>query len=205
MTLLERDDLLAQLDARWTQARKGPGQLVFIEGEAGIGKTTVLRAFAASVRAHAPVYWGACEAMATPRPLGALDDIAIDSGGKLAIPHDGSGERHRLFVAFVELLAERPALAIALRMRAESVAQTGDRQAALRDGQASVQIAQQLQGGRRYSLLTGQSLLLLARVMREDGDLPGARAAALSAAEHLAAMLGDAHRDTQLARRLASG
>jgi predicted ATPase len=56
MTLLERDGLLAQLDARWSQAREGPGQLVFIEGEAGIGKTSVLRAFAASVRACAPVY-----------------------------------------------------------------------------------------------------------------------------------------------------
>jgi len=110
MTLLERDGLLAQLDARWSQAREGPGQLVFIEGEAGIGKTTVLRAFATTVRADNPVYWGACEAMATPRPLGALDDIALDSGGKLAIAHDGSGEQHRLFVAFVELLAERPAL-----------------------------------------------------------------------------------------------
>ncbi len=112
MTLLERDDLLAQLDARWSQAHDGPGQLVFVEGEAGIGKTTVLRAFAASVRGHAPVYWGACEAMATPRPLGALHDIALDSGGKLVIPHDGSGERHRLFVAFVDLLAARPALAV---------------------------------------------------------------------------------------------
>lgn len=112
MTLLERDGLLAQLDARWSQAREGPGQLVFIEGEAGIGKTTVLRAFAALVRADSPVYWGACEAMATPRPLGALDDIAIDSGGKLVIAHDGSGERHRLFVAFVDMLAERPALAV---------------------------------------------------------------------------------------------
>jgi len=102
MTLLERDGVLAQLDARWIKAREGPGQLVFVEGEAGIGKTTVLRAFAASMPADTPVYWGACEAMTTPRPLGALDDIAIDSGGKLAIANDGgSGERHRLFVAFV--------------------------------------------------------------------------------------------------------
>ena len=112
MTLLERDGLIAQLDARWLQAREGPGQLVFIEGEAGIGKTTVLRAFAARCGADNPVYWGACEAMATPRPLGALDDIAIDSGGRLAIAHDGSSERHRLFVAFIDLLAERPALAV---------------------------------------------------------------------------------------------
>jgi len=112
MTLLEREGLLAQLHERWSQARAGPGRLVFVEGEAGIGKTTVLRAFAAAVRADVPVYWGACEAMATPRPLGALDDIARDSGGRLVVPHDGSGERHRLFVAFVELLAERPALAV---------------------------------------------------------------------------------------------
>jgi len=112
VTLLERDGLLAQLDARWTQAREGPGQLVFIEGEAGIGKTSVLRAFAASVGAGTPVYWGACESLATPRPLGALEDIALDSGGKLSIPHDGSGDRHRLFVAFLDLLAERPALVV---------------------------------------------------------------------------------------------
>lgn len=112
MTLLERDGLLGQLHARWCEARAGPGRLVFVEGEAGIGKTSVLRAFAASVRADAPVYWGACEAMVTPRPLGALDDIALDSGGKLAVLRDGSGERHRQFVAFVDLLAERPALAV---------------------------------------------------------------------------------------------
>jgi DNA-binding CsgD family transcriptional regulator/tetratricopeptide (TPR) repeat protein len=112
MTLLERDELLAQLRAQWSQACANAGRLVFVEGEAGIGKTSVLRAFAASVRTDAPVYWGACEAMATPRPLGALDDIAVDSGGKLVVPHDGSGERHRLFAAFVDLLAERPALAV---------------------------------------------------------------------------------------------
>ena len=112
MPMLERDGLLAQLDSRWSLAQKGPGSLLFVEGEAGIGKTTVLRAFADSVRVHSPVYWGACEAMATPRPLGALDDMAIGSHGKLAVLHDGDGERHRLFVAFVELLAERPALAV---------------------------------------------------------------------------------------------
>ncbi|MGZ8272851.1 MAG: ATP-binding protein [Burkholderiaceae bacterium] len=112
MTLLERDGFLAQLHDRWTEARAGSGRLVFVEGEAGIGKTTVLRAFAVTVGAHSPVYWGACEAMAVPRPLGALDDIAMDSGGRLGVARDGSGERYRLFVAFVELLAERPALAV---------------------------------------------------------------------------------------------
>jgi len=112
MPMLERDGLLAQLDSRWSLAQQGPGGLLFVEGEAGIGKTTVLRAFAESVRRHSPVHWGACEAMATPRPLGVLDDIALGSRGRLAVPDGGDGERHRLFVAFVELLAERPALAV---------------------------------------------------------------------------------------------
>ena len=112
MPMLERDGLLAQIDSRWSLAQKGPGSLLFIEGEAGIGKTSVLRAFADSVRVHSPVYWGACEAMTTPRPLGALDDIAVGSNGKLAVLTDGYGERHRIFVAFIELLAQRSALAV---------------------------------------------------------------------------------------------
>src|SRR5512134_3697141 len=67
MPLLERDGLLAQLQAQWTGACAGQGRLVFVEGEAGIGKTSLLRKFAQSVAREAPVYWGACEAMHTPR------------------------------------------------------------------------------------------------------------------------------------------
>ena len=40
--LLERDDLLARLD----EARSGGGRLVFAGGEAGVGKTSLVRAFA---------------------------------------------------------------------------------------------------------------------------------------------------------------
>ena len=112
MALLERDGLLAQLRAQWLGARTGPGRLVFVEGEAGIGKTTLLRSFAQSLTGEAPVYWGACEAMLTPRPLGPLEDIAIQSRGALGALHGGGDQRHRLFVAFVELLAGQPGLAV---------------------------------------------------------------------------------------------
>ena len=115
MPLLERDELLAQLHAQWTGACAGPGRLVFVEGEAGIGKTTLLRAFARSLQGDALVplvHWGACEAMLTPRPLAPLDDIALASGGPLRALQGSSNERHRLFVAFVDLLAQQPSLAV---------------------------------------------------------------------------------------------
>jgi predicted ATPase len=46
MRLLERDGLLAQLQAQLDAAISGAGRLVFVEGEAGIGKTTLLRSLA---------------------------------------------------------------------------------------------------------------------------------------------------------------
>jgi DNA-binding CsgD family transcriptional regulator len=112
MTLLERDGLLAQLQAQWSGACAGPGRLVFVEGEAGIGKTTLLRSFTRSLQGDTPVHWGACEALLAPRPLGPLEDIALQSHGALQALQRSGAERHRLFVAFVDLLAERPSLAV---------------------------------------------------------------------------------------------
>src|SRR5687768_15572976 len=63
MGVLERDGLLAQLQAHWVAVRaSATGRLVFIEGEAGIGKTTLLRSFAQQLQSEAPLHWGACDA-----------------------------------------------------------------------------------------------------------------------------------------------
>ncbi|KQY86466.1 MULTISPECIES: AAA family ATPase [Roseateles] len=106
MKLLERDGLLAQLQAQLDAAVSGAGRLVFVEGEAGIGKTTLLRSLARAQLETLPVYWGGCDALATPRPLGALDDILGRSGTA------AGGDRHRQFVAFLDLMTERSALVI---------------------------------------------------------------------------------------------
>jgi DNA-binding CsgD family transcriptional regulator len=112
MSLLERNALLAQLKTAWDSARAGAGRLVFVEGEAGIGKTCLLRAFILSLDGSPPVFSGACEALQIPRPLGPLHDIAARAGDPLRTLLDDASERHRVFVAFLDLLRERPALVV---------------------------------------------------------------------------------------------
>jgi predicted ATPase len=51
-----REAVLARLHAAWAQARQGWRQVCFVTGEAGIGKTAVVEAFAAQV-ATAPGVW----------------------------------------------------------------------------------------------------------------------------------------------------
>jgi DNA-binding CsgD family transcriptional regulator/tetratricopeptide (TPR) repeat protein len=112
MAVLERDGLLAQLQAQWRDACAGPGRLVFVEGEAGIGKTTLLRAFRQSLGSEV-VHWGACDALGTPRALGPVHDIAAPLPAVTqARLLSAGGDRHRAFIAFVDLLAERPSLAV---------------------------------------------------------------------------------------------
>ena len=72
--LLERDELLAFLGDELDEARAGRGRFVLLAGEAGAGKTAVLRRFC-DVQPTA-VLWGACDPPFTPRPLGPLLDIA---------------------------------------------------------------------------------------------------------------------------------
>ena len=71
--LLERDDALGVLGAFAGEAAAGRGRLVFVGGEAGVGKTALLRRFADG--ADGRVLWGACVALDTPRPFGPLVEI----------------------------------------------------------------------------------------------------------------------------------
>ncbi len=84
--LIERDNALAALHASFERCRAGSGRTVLLRGEAGIGKTTLLREWAAQARARAgaEVFWGGCEALFTPRPLGPVLDIAHALGPAMA-------------------------------------------------------------------------------------------------------------------------
>lgn len=74
MELLERHDPLRRLQAALEEAAAGTGRLVLIAGEAGIGKSSLVDAFAGSAPSR-PLR-GACDDLLTPRPLGPLRDLA---------------------------------------------------------------------------------------------------------------------------------
>lgn len=78
MRLLERDVPLATLHRLRAEAAGEGGRLVFVEGEAGIGKSSLLGAFATSMPEAVRTLLGSCDPLSTPRPLGPLLDIADD-------------------------------------------------------------------------------------------------------------------------------
>jgi DNA-binding CsgD family transcriptional regulator/tetratricopeptide (TPR) repeat protein len=114
MELLERGAFLGSLESWLATARNGEGRMVLLGGEAGIGKTALVRAFCDRHGDDACVLWGACDALRTPRPLGPLLDIAREAGGELASVVAAEPTRHRLFGAFLDLLdsAGRPVVAV---------------------------------------------------------------------------------------------
>jgi DNA-binding CsgD family transcriptional regulator/tetratricopeptide (TPR) repeat protein len=80
--LLERDVQLGMLEEALAKARSGHGRLVFVSGEAGIGKSALVRGFCAGVSNSISVMFGACDGLWTPRPLGPFVDIAAAVGGQ---------------------------------------------------------------------------------------------------------------------------
>jgi DNA-binding CsgD family transcriptional regulator/tetratricopeptide (TPR) repeat protein len=111
--LLERADELAALDRSLTKALDGLGSFVLVSGEAGIGKTALVRAFCDARRGAARVLWGVCDPLFTPRPLGPLLDVAEVVGGELAeLVHAGAGPHDVTMALRRELGRRRPTIVV---------------------------------------------------------------------------------------------
>src|SRR5262245_35647378 len=67
--LLERETLLESLAASLDAARRGSGRLVLVSGEAGVGKTSLVRRFCEELPRGTTLLSGACDPLVTPRPL----------------------------------------------------------------------------------------------------------------------------------------
>lgn len=105
--LLERDGLLGALHGELAKAVDGIGGIVLVQGEAGMGKTSLLQAFARAESHRADVLWGWCEALSTPRPLGPLHDMGRALDPAVAHLLDQSAPPDRLFPAVLDALQNR--------------------------------------------------------------------------------------------------
>jgi DNA-binding CsgD family transcriptional regulator/tetratricopeptide (TPR) repeat protein len=76
MELIERAGFLASLQTELENLAEGEGHCILLCGEAGMGKTSLVKTFCRQHKNDCKIYQGTCDALFTPRPLAPLYDIA---------------------------------------------------------------------------------------------------------------------------------
>jgi DNA-binding CsgD family transcriptional regulator/tetratricopeptide (TPR) repeat protein len=110
--LLERADQLDRLEEFLGGALAGHGRLVLLGGEAGAGKTALLRRFCEERSGSSRVLWGACDGLLTPGPLAPLFEIADTTGGDLDELVRGGSRPHEIASVLADELARRPTVLV---------------------------------------------------------------------------------------------
>lgn len=104
MELIERAGFLASLQTKFDNVARGEGHCVLIGGEAGIGKTSLIRTFCNSKKNDCKIYQGSCDALFTPRPLAPFYDIVWQMDGEPWENKVNITDRSRLFAGFLHKL-----------------------------------------------------------------------------------------------------
>ncbi len=87
-TIVEREHELAALGLAAREAQAGRGAIVLIEGEAGIGKSSLVESIRSVLPAEGRLLLGWCDDLATPRVLGPLRDLREHVGRTLTAARD---------------------------------------------------------------------------------------------------------------------
>lgn len=109
--LLEREHALQQLAALRQQAGQGRGAILLLSAEAGMGKSSVLQRWAGQLDRDCELWWGGCDDLHAPRPMGPLRDMASrlgDRGRPLLALLDAGAPSAQLFACVQELLCRSP-------------------------------------------------------------------------------------------------
>src|SRR5580698_1628315 len=83
MDLLERNPQLEELSRHLRDAGRVAGRVVFVSGEAGAGKSSLLEEFTRRA-GEARVLWGLCDALQTSRVLGPVNEVVAGLASRAA-------------------------------------------------------------------------------------------------------------------------
>ena len=113
--LLERGETLSELSDLLAGVQSASqGRLVWVGGEAGVGKTVLLRNFGELQGKRVRILWGACQPLRTPRPLGGFVDVAEATGGELAELVAAGARPHQVADALLHEFGRGPATLLVL-------------------------------------------------------------------------------------------
>lgn len=110
--LLERDAELALLQDVVVGLAAGRGRLVLLGGEAGIGKTSLVRELRARTGPAATFLAGACEPLSVPVPLAPLRELADAAGERDPAALEGADRLQLARRLLAALAAKAPAVAV---------------------------------------------------------------------------------------------
>jgi len=107
MKLLERESYLKILSGLFHNLSQHYGHSVFISGEGGIGKSSLIDAFVNQLDRSIIILKGGCDSLFTPRPLGPLYDIASCLSKDFNEILNSSVDKTLLFSAFLNELRSK--------------------------------------------------------------------------------------------------
>lgn len=113
--LLERGRELETLHACAAAARDtGRGRLVLVSGEAGVGKSALVRAFLEGLAPDVTVHVGGCDDLVAPRSLGPFQDMAAEpaSGDEALRATIEAGTMPEVLPALLAFLGQGPCVAV---------------------------------------------------------------------------------------------
>ncbi|MCF0042146.1 helix-turn-helix transcriptional regulator [Dyadobacter fanqingshengii] len=101
MELIERSGFLTRLNTQFDDTINGEGHCILLSGEAGMGKSSLVKAFCTERKGDCRIFRGTCDALFTPRPLAPLYDIIWQLGNDTLTQTGNKGSRGDLFADFL--------------------------------------------------------------------------------------------------------
>lgn len=108
MNLYERETQLQGLHDACHRVAASGGEMVFLSGESGIGKTSLIEQFLREISGDVPSAIVSCDGLGVPGPFGALFDIADALGPEVLALLEEQAPREEIFRAVLRAFRQVP-------------------------------------------------------------------------------------------------